>query len=163
MNTKGFLMNSLAEKFWSKVDKSGDCWEWTAGKSLGYGYFYIADRNYMAHRVAYELAVGPIPTGLHIDHLCRNEGCVNPKHLEAVTPSENVIRGAGFGGVNKRKTHCIKGHKFTKENTYISKPHAHAKKGQRYCRTCWADRRKTVKYKNYQRQWWEKQKPKTAI
>ena len=76
---------SLDQRFWAKVDRRGDgeCWPWTA-RTGGPGYGYIDDRP--AHRVAYELTIGPIPLGLVIDHLCRNRICVNPQHLEVVTP-----------------------------------------------------------------------------
>lgn len=92
------------ERFWSKVDASGDCWEWTAGvNNRGYGYFHVAvgQSPVGAHRFAYEQLVGPIPDGLVIDHLCRNPPCVNPDHLEPVRFRENLMRG-GVGVKNRR-------------------------------------------------------------
>lgn len=77
---------------WTLVDNG--CWEWTGSRHpRGYGEFFDGSTVVRAHRWAYEQFVGPIPEGLVIDHLCRNTGCVNPLHLEAVTQTENIRRG----------------------------------------------------------------------
>lgn len=70
------------------VDSNG-CWVWQGGRDVK-GYGKLEGRR--AHRVYYERYVGPIPAGLQIDHLCRNTGCCNPNHLDAVTSAENVRR-----------------------------------------------------------------------
>lgn len=101
------LDRSLGVRFWAKVDRSGNCWLWTGGRtSYGYGKLSTADGIRFAHRIVYEWAYGPIPTGLCIDHLCHNADmscpgalqcrhrlCVNPTHMEAVEPGINVSRG----------------------------------------------------------------------
>jgi len=84
-------------RFWSKVVRHGptECWPWVGTISGGYGVFRLGNRfagNTGAHRFAYEMLRGPIPKGLHIDHLCQNKRCVNPAHLEPVTLAENVRR-----------------------------------------------------------------------
>ena len=88
------------DRFWDKVDTSGDCWPWLAAENnWGYGLFNVGSRTdgtrrkAYAHRWSYEHLVGPIPEGLQLDHLCRTPACVRPEHLEPVTPSENVRRG----------------------------------------------------------------------
>ena len=126
---------SVEDRFWSHVDKSGDCWLWTAYRTpLGYGHFGIGvDRKFKAHRFAYELVVGPIPEGLVIDHLCRNPACVNPDHLEPVTQRENVFRGRSHVVAQASQTHCQRGHLFTDENT----TRQGNKRGCRTCRNEW--------------------------
>lgn len=129
--------------FWEKVNKDGPngCWEWTGWISTeGYGGFQTpkrprGPRSTYAHRFSYELLVGPIPKGLHIDHLCRNRKCVNPDHLEPVTNRENVLRGIGLSAENARKEFCKNGHEFNAENTYYRPGGA----GHRNCKQCKRD------------------------
>jgi hypothetical protein len=109
------------------------CWFWEGPVTSDgrYGNMKVTRLGeQMAHRVSYIVFVGPIPDGLTIDHLCGNTRCVNPAHLEAVTMRENIMRGAGVGALNARKTRCMRGHEFTDANTYRFPD------GRRGCRQC---------------------------
>lgn len=123
---------TLAERFWSKVDKTADCWAWTASLgSHGYGQFYLDGRPQGAHRVAWLLTNGLVPEGKELDHLCRNRACVRPEHLEAVPRRVNFLRGEHPTAVAVRNGTCVKGHPVSVENTYV-KP----SDGRRECRVC---------------------------
>lgn len=78
------------DRFWSRVDKTDDCWNWT-GSTLddGYALFSVGGKNRLVHRYAYELQVGVIPDGMDIDHTCHNRRCVRPAHLRLATPKQN--------------------------------------------------------------------------
>lgn len=124
------------ERFLPLVDKNGPvprlwphlgpCWLWLGFVSKRTGYAQCNHRH--AHRVAHELFIGPIPDGYEVDHKCFNKRCVNPDHLEAVTPKVNVQR---FWAKVPPVTHCVHGHEYTPENTIIN-----SKTGKRCCRMC---------------------------
>lgn len=124
----------VLDRLMEKVIWNGDedeCWEWQGGKNdSSYGLLRVDGREAYAHRVSYELFVGPIPDGLEIDHLCRRPNCVNPAHLEAVSHRENILRGTSPAAVSAAKTHCSKGHPLSGPNVYMPQ------RGGRQCRTC---------------------------
>lgn len=143
------------ERFWSHVDKQGstplsrsdlgNCWLWTAATTNGYGIFERGSgTTRSAHRISYAEAFGPIPEGFQLDHLCHDpefcepgsdcphRRCVNPSHLQAVTPRDNTRRGGSAAGQNARKTMCVNGHPFDEANTRY-------RNGERVCRTCQAE------------------------
>lgn len=112
----------LRERFDEKFipEPNSGCWLWLGGITAGgYGVIHRGGglpNQDMAHRVAYELYVEPIPEGLCIDHKCRNRLCVNPQHLEPVTYGENISRGL-LSALKPKRTHCGNGHKLTPETT----------------------------------------------
>lgn len=126
---------SSIDRFSSQVALSEQgCLEWLGTRqSNGYGSFYIDGSTVRAHRYSYSYAFGPIPPNLEINHLCKNRRCVLPEHLEAVTHRENVRWSM--------RTHCINGHEFSVENTYMHQ-------NKRHCKICRreANRRRVGKH-----------------
>lgn len=128
----------LPPRFWNKLCFCSDngCWTWGAAKIQGYGRFMHNYKSVWAHRLSYECLIGPIPSGLQLDHLCRNRACVNPDHLEPISRHENILRGISPSAENARKTHCIYGHELKGENVYV-RPSSPEK---RECYQCLTDR-----------------------
>lgn len=134
------------QRFLTRTDKTEGCWYYTGPLSdNGYGLWSTSRNggNKQAHRVAYELFVGPIPEGLDVDHLCHNRdqtcpggkdcfhrSCVRPDHLEPCTRQDNLFRSHRF---HANLTHCPQGHPYTPENTQWWND-------TRKCRTCHAAR-----------------------
>ena len=140
MNGRNKIKNT-PDKILARVITGDGCWTWD-GYVEGNGYCrtMINKKRQLVHRVIYELLVGEIPSDLQLDHLCRNTRCCNPKHLEPVTAKVNTLRGVGPSAINSKKTHCINGHEFTVENTYIRKDN-----NTRRCKRC-----QYIRVKSYQ-------------
>lgn len=132
------------------VETDGGCWRMCSrlgkprilkAKKIGYVNTSWKGKEIGAHRLMYELLVGPIPAGLHLDHLCRNPACCNPRHLEAVPPKVNYLRGISPYAKNARKTRCPRGHEYTEQTTYVYK-------GSRHCLPCKQERQRAYRSSN---------------
>lgn len=137
-------MTEVRERILAKVrrQEGGSCWVFTGSHSAGYPQIWWNGRQHLAHRVMYQITVGAIPAGNQIDHTCRLKSCVNPDHLEPVTPRENMLRaGMPAASYQLAKTHCPSGHPYDEANTYRTRA------GHRLCRMChrlFARRKKEV-------------------
>jgi HNH endonuclease len=141
------MTQTLRERFEAKIIRTPEHWKWSAAhfKQTGYALFCIKSerdgkwRPTTAHRVAWQLFVGPIPPGMVPDHIkerCQDRGCIKvvadeygPAHIELVTHRENTLRGNSPAAQQARQTHCKRGHEFTPENTRV-------RRGKRECITC---------------------------
>ena len=111
------------------LDLTQACWMWTGRlNEKGYGLVSIKGKECKVHRFMYLCLVGPIPDGLELDHVCRNRACINPAHMEPVTHRVNMRRSGDV------KTHCLRGHEYTDDNTY------YCRGSSRMCRTCALER-----------------------
>ncbi len=126
------------ERIRAKIKVVGfGCWLWQGRLSLaGYGQVSVKGKTRAAHRVLYELANGNSDLSLYLDHTCRTKSCVNPKHLEQVTPKENTRRGFGPTALNMKKTHCHRGHSLSDDNLYLKVRNRQGNKIERTCRRC---------------------------
>jgi hypothetical protein len=140
----------LEQRVHERIIKHGGegCWEWQ-WSTQHHGHAMVARKvsgvrvNVMVHRLMYAWEYGDQP--LPLDHLCGNPPCVNPRHLQPVTPRVNSLRGSGPAAENAQKDHCIQGHPLYGDNLYIQG-------GRRRCRECGRQRH---------RKWYESQERKT--
>jgi hypothetical protein len=144
-----YTLKSKELRFLKYVSKGApsECWPWIGAiGNAGYGVFSV-NRQFCgqpAHRISYELYVGPIPDDLELDHTCHDpktckggiacphRRCVNPNHLAPVTSSVNSMRAYS---AEREQTHCLRGHVFDEANTLYYK-------GGRFCRECKRVRRR---------------------
>lgn len=109
------ILGDDVARFWSKVDKTETCWNWTdaIASNDGYGQIYFGGQYQRSHRVSYQINVGRIPEGLDIDHMCHNRACVNPEHLRTATNKQNTENPAGL---NRNNTSGARGVSWDKVN-----------------------------------------------
>lgn len=133
----GFKTTPIEQRLNSLVDMRGadECWPWRGAlEHNGYGRIAISSKPFRkapAHRVAYELRNGPIPSGLEAHHICSNRACCNPSHIKPITHRENTLLGDTITARAAGTTHCPQGHPYDSENTLL-----YSAKGGRLCRVC---------------------------
>lgn len=141
MNNKvnGLTRKSFIHRLAESMGDQKECWNWSGhiGKN-GYAYATWNGIPTTAYRASWMHFRGEIPEGYEIDHLCKNPRCINPFHLEPVTPRENNMRSNSPAAIASRKTHCSNGHAFSLENTATIN-RANGKKDRR-CKLCHASR-----------------------
>lgn len=151
MSDKKYTINNIlkipkidnVEKILARIAINGECWEWSGCiTTSGYGTIRInngeSSKMYQSHRVMYSIFKKDIDDGIVIDHICKNRKCVNPEHLREVTMAFNCTENSDSPHAkHKAKTHCVRGHEFSKENTLILK-------NGRKCKEC-----SRINLKNY--------------
>lgn len=135
----GRLVSTLWARVDAGLDKTGECWLWTRSTTAdGYGRVKGDGKQgpvLLVHRVQYERYVGPIPDGMHVDHLCRVTGCARPLHLEVVSPRTNALRGQAPTVTLHLDERCARGHPAAESYRRLSTGRVV------YCRTCRREQR----------------------
>ncbi len=113
---------TVEERFWSKVDKSGDCWIWTGSHDgKGYGVLAVERRNVRATHLSMELAGHVVSQDKLVMHVCDNPPCVRPDHLRVATHLDNMrdmfAKGRNRSIGKSYRTHCPAGHPYDEANT----------------------------------------------
>lgn len=136
------MLNPPDEKTWLRFigyitpNPITDCWLFGLSKIDGYGQFGFRGKTWKPHRLIRAWIDGVIPQGYDVHHICYNRSCVNPEHLQAISPSENILDSKNtLAGRNARKTHCPSGHPYSGDNLMIIK-------NKRHCRACHDERDK---------------------
>jgi HNH endonuclease len=138
------VSEDMAARIRANVSVENGCWLWNGvSSSTGYGTLRVNGPTRLAHRVSYEAFVGTIPPGYQIDHLCRVPACVNPDHLEAVTPRENIRRSGTLAAITQRTGTCQRGHEMN--DAYV-RPGGR----KRMCRSCKQERDRTYYWRRQQ-------------
>jgi hypothetical protein len=126
------------------MKKQNSCWNWQGSLSGGYSMYSVNRTTYHVHKFIFELFMHPVPKGMHLHHKCHNKACVNPWHLEVLSPREHVRKGNNPCGINMRKKFCAHGHPFNGRNVHI-----YTGRGwiERRCRKCESIRKLEKYYK----------------
>ena len=126
-------LQDLAVRLMSRLRVEGECWVWTGGRTAtGYGQINLNDKTERAHVMAMLLRHGHEALAAEtVNHLCANRACCNPDHLQFASQHENLLHGDTIAARCAAKTHCVRGHEFSPENTYVR-----ARERSRGCREC---------------------------
>lgn len=137
---KGFVSSPLADRFWSKVNKTKTCWLWTGANDGRYGIVWLDGKKHKAHRVAWLLCHGEdVPPGLAACHHCDVPACVRPDHLFVGTKQDNmrdsIAKGRFVFHVPETSPRCKRGHELTGANVYRYPEGSHHR-NKRICLAC---------------------------